>query len=113
MDDLLPIAAPAWRSLRALTLGGTGFREFPLGLAGALFRLTHFNLAGNNFACFPIAVKDVDTLAALPHLQSLNISKVCKFSHVKVEDWTERSVVALIASTKRFPLLKLRHWTEG
>ena len=134
VTDFLPVAAPAWSHLRDLTLRGMGFNDFPEDLASAMGRLTHLNLSDNDFERLPTAVKrlsslehlelhenkalqvekeDVATLEALPHLHTLNISKAfTTFSHAKVDYWSERSVGAFIAITKRLPLLKLPHLSE-
>ena len=62
MADFMPIAAPAWRHLRDLTLAGMGFSDFPEGLASVLKRLTRLDLAHNKFARLPAAVKLLSNL---------------------------------------------------
>ena len=133
MAKLLPIAAPAWPNLRVLTLKGLGCTDFPEVLAGALVGLTYLNLANNNFARLPAAVKllstlhhfdlarnwplqlgkdDVATLAALPHLRTLNIIKSSGYWQATSERWTDMSMGTLVAIMTRLPLLKLGFWAD-
>jgi len=127
MADLLPTSASALPHLRNLTLQALGLEDFPERVAASLQRLTSLNLAENNFARLPPALKligslndlhfhrnprlqleekDVDTVAAMPHLQILYVSKSSGGANSDA-GLTERSVSVLIALTKRFPNLRL------
>ena len=135
MANFLPVAAPSWPSLRDLILRDMDFSEFPARLAGVLGSLSYLDLAGNEFATLPPALKllsnlrqlelprnaplqlkarDADTLAALPHLHTINVSKSCGDIDAEADvPWVESSVIALIAITKRLPFLKLAYLAEG
>ena len=127
VEDLLPISAPAWPRLRELSLRDLCLHTFPAELASALNRLTYLDLANNRFARLPVAIKalsnlqqlelpcnaplqlaieDAATLAALPHLLTLNISKLCEDAE-RGTGWTDSSVVAFLAISESLPLLKL------
>ena len=127
MEDLLPISWPAWPRLRELSLRDLCLHAFPVELASALNRLTFLDLANNKFARLPaavqllgnlqqlelpcnaplqLAIEDAAILAALPHLHTLNLSKSCEDAEREV-GWTDSSVVAFFAISKRLPLLKL------
>ena len=128
MAEFLPIAAPSWPCLRNLTLKELNFSNFPEGLAAVLVGLTNLNLANNQYARLPNAVKllsnlqhldmsgnlplqveeeDVDTLAALPPLQTLDISKSRENAESR-SSWNDNSVVVFTAISERLPLLKLK-----
>ena len=125
VEDLLPISAPAWPHLRELTLCDLGLDVFPEGLARVLGSLSYLDLAENDFVRLPPALKllsnlqyleiskneslsmeeeDVDSLATLPCLHTCRLSKQDPESDF---NWTDSSVVALVAISRRLPLLKL------
>ena len=89
--------------------------------------LSYLNLSDNNFVRIPTAVKllsdlqhlklhrndplqleaeDAATLAALPLLHTCNLSKSLEDPESEI-NWTDSSIVALIAISKRLPCLKL------
>ena len=134
MAKFLPVAAPSWPSLRELTLRAMNFSDLPLELANVLTSISYLNLAGNKFATLPSTLKllnnlqhldmprnwslqlktrDVDTLAGLPRLHTINVSKSGGTIDAERDvAWSESSIVALIAITKKIPLLKLAYLAE-
>jgi len=112
--------------LRTLELLNMQLVDFPAAVAGALQRLTYLNLNKNNFQKLPAAISqittlqsikltqntplqleedDLNTLAALPHLQILSLSK--QDPNLSDSGFSNKSVGVLMAISRRFPHLNL------
>jgi hypothetical protein len=136
LDCILDPAIPALAHLRSLELTFLGMEYFPVSLASALKCLTNLNLADNFYERIPTAISqitalrildlssipwlqlrhiDVDyvnTLAALPELQMLELRKTQVLLRSLVsfgeESWSGVSFNIFKVIRKRLPHLKVQ-----
>lgn len=128
-------------NLRELALVHLDLREFPESMAASLTRLTALNLVANEFDHLPAALSkisnleslimagnddlqledsDLDTLAALPKLRTLDIAKYGEFpEHGLYTDgcymsndsnrkaWLQEDVAVIIQIIKQYPKLDM------
>ncbi len=132
LDDLLPATTPALPHIQVLRLRGLGIADFPRALAVRMEQLTSLDLTLNRFQRIPAAISlittlkelhyrcnpllqlkasDIELLAALPHLTTLDISKSDGATEGggKLTAASKRTLTAL---HKRLPHLRLLHFAD-
>ena len=129
LADLLPTTTPALLALphiRELHLCGLGLSDFPKSLAAKMEQLTYIDLSHNRFRRLPEAISlittlikirccgnpwlqlqssDVDLLASIPHLRTLDISKSDGGNNIE-SNLTEESMCTWSVLAKRLPHLR-------
>jgi Leucine-rich repeat (LRR) protein len=128
LDQLLSPSSPSFPSLKSLKLSRLRIQQFPASIAGELLHLKSLDLSDNSLTQLPNALSqittlrdlkinsnkalqlrhsNVDTLAALPQLQSLHFDKS------GVEGWSQESVETFIAIKLAMPNLHMGSFLQA
>jgi len=127
IGHILPASMPGLRTLRHLEVRCLGLLQFPLEIAGALWRLTKLDLASNRLRRIPPAITkitalhtldlslnrplqlvptDVDTLASMPGLSCLGVYKQER-NDEEDAGFSQTRLKVLLALHARLPQLQL------